>query len=67
MKTTDSDRRKLNDAILATQGIVDNMTLGSKYGVDAPYKFSGKKKKASNSGGQGRSGRRLKRHGKAKP
>ena len=38
--------------------------LRGKYLVTTPCKFGGKKKKASNSGGVGRPGRRAKRRGK---
>lgn len=40
--------------------------LRGKYLVATPCKFGGKKKKASNSGGVGRPGRRAKRRGKTR-
>lgn len=44
----------------------ENPPIGSKYLLSAPFKFGGKKRANSNSGGQGRAGRRQKRFGKAK-
>lgn len=43
----------------------DTPPLGPKYLSNAPFKFGGKKRANSNSGGQGRAGRRQKRHGKS--
>jgi hypothetical protein len=42
----------------------ENPPVGPKYLVNSPFKFGGKKKTGSNSGGVGRAGRRHKRHGK---
>lgn len=41
-----------------------DMPLGPKYLVTLPFKFGGKKRSPSNSGGTGRAGRRAKRAGK---
>lgn len=40
------------------------LPLGTKYTLNAPFKFGGKKRGQSNSGGMGRAGRRAKRFGK---
>lgn len=53
----------------SVEGAIDWSTavpkkLRGKYLVTTPCKFGGKKKKASNSGGVGRPGRRAKRRGK---
>jgi hypothetical protein len=44
----------------------ENPPLGPKYLLNAPFKFGGKKRSNSNSGGCGRAGRRQRRHGKGK-
>jgi len=71
MKDTNASRWRDNNKIVETLEVegkkqVETPPLGPKYLSNAPFKFGGKKRSNSNSGGQGRAGRRQKRFGKAK-
>jgi hypothetical protein len=61
MRSSDIARYKSNDEILLKLQIVDNPPLSAKYLITDRFKFGGKKRKASNSGGCGKAGRRIKR------
>lgn len=70
MSMKSSDASRMRDGIeiirkLETDGTkATDMPLGSKYQVEASFKFGGKKRKASNSGGTGKAGRRNKKKGR---
>ena len=61
MKSAQASRLKDNNELLAKLQIIDNPPLGAKYLLTDRFKFGGKTRKASNSGGCGKAGRRIHR------
>jgi hypothetical protein len=64
MESPEGHTITINNQTVTLRKGVDHPELGPKYLSQAPYKFGGKKRQNSNSGGQGRAARRIKRTGK---
>jgi hypothetical protein len=60
VKSRDLESFKLTERVSDALGL-ENMKLKEKYKITLRYKFNGKKRKVSNSGGTGRAKRRVKR------